>query len=88
MTSQRSVSTSPHSSRIFSARKTRTAFQLARGLLPVQEVFAPRDLLGVAQDLRATMRRRTQADHVRTVPDGPVVRVMSFVMEGDVDGHK
>ena len=59
-----------------------------RVLMPVDEVFAARDFLRVAENLRPAMRRRPQAHDMRAVAHGLVVGVVRLVVEGDVDGHE
>src|SRR6185503_12932537 len=56
-------------------------------LLPVDEVLPARDFLRVAENFCPAVRSRPQSNDVRAVVNGPVVRVMRFVVKGDVDGH-
>ncbi len=58
-----------------------------RVLRPVDEMFFRFDPERVAQNPRARMRRRPQPDDLRAERNQPVVSVMRFVMERDVDGH-
>ncbi len=58
-----------------------------RVLLPVDEVSAGRDLQRIAEDRRAAMRRRAQADDLRREADGPVIAVVRDVVESGVDRH-
>jgi hypothetical protein len=50
-------------------------------------MFFRLDLKRVRQYPRARMGRRAQPHNLRTEVDEPVVLVMRFVMERDVDGH-
>src|SRR5215216_2571644 len=50
-------------------------------------MLATRNFLRITQNLRAAMRRWTQSDQVRPMGNGLVVRVVSLVVEGDVNGH-
>src|SRR5262249_51032756 len=58
-----------------------------RILLPVHEVISGRHLERIAQDRRARMRRRTQADGLRAEVDRSVVFVVRDVMQCDEDRH-
>ena len=58
-----------------------------RILLPVQEVAVGLDAQRVAQDGRAAVRRRPQANDLRPHLHGAVVLVTSLVVQGDVQGH-
>jgi hypothetical protein len=49
-------------------------------------LFGP-DFQRVAQNPRAGMRRGPEAHDLRAEMDQPVVFVMRFVMERDVNGH-
>ena len=57
-----------------------------RVLLPVDEVPAAGDFLGITQHGRAAMGRGPEPDDMRGMPGGPVVGVTGFVIEGGVDG--
>jgi len=58
-----------------------------RVLLPVNEMLFGRNAQRVAQNARARMRCRAQANDLWTQRNGPVVFVMCFMMEGNVDRH-
>src|SRR6266853_205198 len=58
-----------------------------RVLVPVDEVFAARDSLRVAEDLRPAMRRGAKSYDVRPMADRLAVSVMRFMVKGGVDGH-
>ncbi len=58
-----------------------------RVLLPVDEVVLGLDLERVGKDRRAAVRSRTQAYHLRSERDRPVVGVGRPMMQRDVDAH-
>ena len=58
-----------------------------RVLLPIEEVLFRRDLQRIAENRRAAMRGRAEADDVRPEADRLVVSVSSAVVERDADGH-
>src|SRR6185369_17967915 len=58
-----------------------------RVLLPVEEVLLGRDVERVAQHRRAAMRRRPQADLVRTNAYVPVEAVAGLVRKRDTSSH-
>ena len=72
--------------RLLGKDKTRQPIAL-RILLPVHEMVCRRDLERVAQDRRARMRRRAQANGLRAEVDRSVVFVMRDVMQCDEDRH-
>ena len=55
--------------------------------MPVDEVFATRDSLRVAEDLRPAMWRGSKPYDVRPMADGLVVGVVRLMIKGSVDGH-
>ena len=58
-----------------------------RILLPVDEMLCRLDTKRIAQNPRPRMRRGTQSHNLRAEIDQPVILIVRFVMERDVDGH-
>ena len=56
-------------------------------LLPMQEMLATGDPLGIAEDRSPAMRGRPQSDHMGSVGDGLVVGIVRDMPQGDVNGH-
>ena len=59
-----------------------------RILLPVHEMIGGRDLERIAQDRRARVRRRSQANGLRAEIDRAIVFVVRDVMQCDEDRHR
>ena len=72
--------------RLFRHHQARQEVRL-RILLPVEEMLLRCDPQGKAQDFRAAVRSRTEADDLRAKLDGAIVFIGSDVVEGYVDGH-
>jgi hypothetical protein len=76
----------PQFARGFGKHQARQPVRL-RVLLPVEEMFRRRDALRVREHRSARMRRRAQANHLRSEQDRTVVAIVGYVTESDVYRH-
>jgi hypothetical protein len=82
------TSTSMSKRLVFSGKYQARQDPVAEGvLLPVDEMLLRLDAQRIAQDGRARVRRRAQAQDVRRHVHGLVVTVVGLMADGDADGH-